>query len=132
MNLALDEFARMSPEEQEQHDSAEGLIKILRNLSGNSSKQISGDDNEDSEREVFVQQQRTIQQQQQAQQQVQPQQVQNRQRAKRNTQGFNANALTPQGKLKQSWINSLSNVDYSNNADRITAWYARGLVDRNA
>lgn len=51
--------------------------------------------------------------------------------ANTNTAGAHP-ALTPQGKLKQSFIDKLSPQQYERDADRIYRWYAAGKVDRNA
>ncbi|MBD2308955.1 hypothetical protein H6G17_26155 [Chroococcidiopsis sp. FACHB-1243] len=114
LNDCIDEFESLSPLEREPYDNPAGLWALHQRVS-------------------YRRQQ--AQAQKQAQQRQQPSRLTNdnpRGSSKRNIQGFSNSALTKQGKLKQSWINSLSNVDYGNNADRITAWYARGLVDRNA
>lgn len=109
LNDVIDEFESLSPLEREPYDNPAGLWALHQRVS--------------------------YRRQQQAQRQRASSKQQPHQKKKPemyNNPKFSNSALTKQGKLKQSWINSLSNVDYGNNADRITAWYARGLVDRNA
>jgi len=114
LNDVIDEFESLSPQEREPYDNPAGLWALYQRVSYRKQQRASSNQSAQSKR------------------QQQPSQAPPAAPTKRNTQGFSNSALTKQGLLKQSWVDSLSNVDYGINADRIAAWYMRGLVDKNA
>jgi len=108
LNTVLDEFESLPPEEHEKYaNPVAGFWALHQRISYRNAQSAK-------------------------RQQQQPSQAPTAAPTKRNTQGFSNAALTKQGKLKQSWIDSLSQNDYAANADRIYRWYAANKIDRNA
>lgn len=107
-NQVVDAFQMLSPKEQEQFDSADGFVRLY-NLTKGIKKGAA-----------------KHQQQKQQQQQV-------KQRIEQHTGGrVPANALTPEGKLKKSYIDKLSQKQYEAYGQYITNWMNKGLVDWRA
>ncbi len=107
MNQVLDRFEQLPKAQQAKYDSPEGFSKLFE-LGRNHKAQ-------------FQTGTQTPTRQQQTQQ------------TKRTTpKGAPSGALTSDGRLKQSWLNKLTNEQYEKQGAKIDKWLNNGMIDYNA